>query len=166
MIARPNIYRGWVDVPAGWHHPQNVALLYSWCVCCGRMGYTGVGGSLVIVEGWDGGNALVPQGRCVKHLERNPCAIEGCARTTSAGKVGYALDQWLCSAHWKSLVPPRSPERLAYHRFWRIAKRRGWDEALSRRFWRYWQGLVVRARRRHGGGHLDIAAIDRFLAQL
>lgn len=100
------------------------------------------------------------QVRCDKHHDRNPCAVEGCKRTTSADGH-FALDGWLCGTHWKMACPPHSAPRRVYHRFFRIAKRRGWDRALEARFWRVWGRLVAIARTRAAGGHIDEAEIKR-----
>jgi hypothetical protein len=103
------------------------------------------------------------QVRCDRHIDRNPCAIEGCARTTAAPKSGaVGDDQWLCAEHWRRLVPPRSRLRRAYLAFFRRAKRQGgWDEDLKRRFWRFWDAVVRTARRRATQGRLDEAEINR-----
>lgn len=104
--------------------------------------------------------------RCEKHAERNPCAIEGCRRSTeaprnSAGQLHLANDQWLCSEHWRRFVPPRSKRRRAYHAFFRRARRDGWTPKLERRFWRFWDTLVASARQRATEGFVDEAAINR-----
>jgi len=103
--------------------------------------------------------------RCNRHCDRNPCAIEGCSRTGKANGH-YTDDGYLCSTHWKIACPPHSVERRAYHRFFRTAKKLGlardqrWPEALENRFWRYWGGLLRRARRRCAGD-LDMAEINK-----
>lgn len=95
--------------------------------------------------------------RCEKHAQRNPCAIEGCKRTTEARGDPLRLrnNDHLCGEHWKRFVPPGSSVRRAYHRFWRIAKKQrtpqnpeGWTVALARRFDRFWRGLIKMARRK------------------
>jgi hypothetical protein len=97
----------------------------------------------------------------VAHTKRNPCAIEGCTRTTAAPGGALADDQWLCATHWRAHVPPRSAARRAYHRFFRQAKRHGWDDALLLRFDRFWAAMVTRARRGADEGRIDVAAIDK-----
>jgi hypothetical protein len=98
--------------------------------------------------------------RCPKHLDRNPCAIEGCKRTTSAN--GYhSADVWICGEHWRRYIPARSLRRRAYHAFFRRAKRHGWSEELKADFWRFFDALVASARRRSSGGHIDVAEIER-----
>lgn len=97
--------------------------------------------------------------RCDKHIDRNPCAIDGCQRTQKA-KNGYSDDDWVCSEHWKIICPPRSKLRAAYNRFWRISRRGGWTPALGRRFWRFWRGLLKRGQRKCAGD-IDQAEIDR-----
>lgn len=77
------------------------------------------------------------------------CLIEGCTRSTGRD-VG---DEWFCRHHWRIGCPPRSPERRAYNRFW---SRYGedaskWPVDVRRRFWRFWNALAARARRRCAG---------------
>lgn len=99
--------------------------------------------------------------RCPKHQGRNPCAIQGCRRTTIAHRGRLADDAWMCSLHWRQHCPPHSKLRRAYNRFWRIAKREGWTRELARRFNRFWNGLVARARRASTEGAIDVAEINR-----
>jgi hypothetical protein len=54
-----------------------------------------------------------PNLRCLKHQGRNPCAIEGCQRTTSAPRGRLADDGWMCAEHWRRHVPPHSTVRRA-----------------------------------------------------
>lgn len=122
------------------------------CGCCGQRGGTIWG--------------MEESYRCESHKDRNPCAIEGCKRTTAApalksGKLYLANDQWLCSEHWRRFVPPRSKMRQHYHLIFRRAKRQGWTPELERRFWRYWTWLVAQARRKATEGDLDIREIER-----
>jgi hypothetical protein len=124
------------------------------CACCGDVAFR----SLSCVS--PNPDPVLRFYRCAKHRDRNPCAIEGCKRTTAANGR-YASDQWLCSEHWRRFVPPHSPTRRAYHRFFRLAKRHGWDDRLRRRFWRFWRGLVAQARRKAEGGSIDETAINR-----
>lgn len=99
--------------------------------------------------------------RCKKHHDRNPCAIDGCKRTTAAD--GYtASDQYLCADHWRMFCPPGSPLRRTYRRFFRTAKKYGWDATLRRRFWRFWNGLIRRARADRQPP-LDEAEINRIM---
>lgn len=98
--------------------------------------------------------------RCQKHRDRNPCAIEGCQRTRPA-EGRWADDQHLCAEHWRRFVPPRSAARRAYHRFFRTAKKTDWTPELRRRFWRFWDGLVKRARRQSVEGRLDMTEINQ-----
>lgn len=110
------------------------------------------------------GRARQPgQIRCRKHADRNPCAIEGCQRSTKAPESGaLRLDQWFCGEHWRAFVPPGSAERRIYHRFFRVAKRYGWTHARERAFFRIWDRIVSRARAR-GRGDLDVAEINRVM---
>lgn len=133
---------------------------WSWCSCCGE--FAAIGYGVASVQGWEGGS-MGSQGRCQKHIDRNPCAISGCRRTTSSEHIGYALDQWICGEHWRAYVPPRSLERRVYHRFFRQAKRHGWTDELELRYWRFWSCLVARARRRADDGHVNIEEINRIM---
>lgn len=116
------------------------------CICCGDVAW--------------------PNRRCTKHQDRNPCVVEGC-RCTRAAK-GYLSDDWfICSKHWRAYVPPGSPERMVYLRFFRLAKRMGfnandrWPRRLQHRFNRYWAALVQRVRRQSTEGRLDQAEIAK-----
>lgn len=110
------------------------------------------------------------QRRCEKHVGRDPCAIEGCSRTTATPKGAGPDDgsRWLCSVHWKIGVPPRSMLRRQYHRYFRLAKRHGWEakigssmQPLRVRFWLFWHKLVEIARKRCSDGDIDVAEIHR-----
>lgn len=101
--------------------------------------------------------------RCEKHRGRNPCVIDGCKRSTKAPKSDeLSCDDWFCSEHWRAFVPPGSPERRIYHRFFRVAKRYGWTPKRREAFWRVWRRLVSRARAR-ARGDLDVAEINRVM---
>jgi hypothetical protein len=122
------------------------------CGCCGA-DYLKKGAFRTIrIEG--------PTFRCLRHADRNPCAIEGCRRTTAA-KPRLADDQWLCADHWRQFCPPRSKARRCYHRFFRIAKKTGWTPELEARFTRFWTALVKRARRGKADGWIDQSEIER-----
>lgn len=136
------------------------------CGCCGdeMADIRQRGGSIVQ---WPNG-----QVRCDRHHDRNPCAIEGCKRSTSAPKDRRGVpfirdDQWLCSEHWRRFVPPRSLRRRAYRAFWRKAKRAGatgggdWPDDLERQYWRFWDQLIATARTKASGGTLDEQEINR-----
>lgn len=101
--------------------------------------------------------------RCTKHQGRNPCVVEGCQRTAKAPPDGtLSCDDVICSTHWRTYVPPRSPERLAYLRLWRLRRKSGeWTPFLLRRFWRVWAAIVRRVRARSTEGALDEAEIRR-----
>lgn len=133
------------------------------CACCGDV-------SIVRHAG-----GLSPY-RCEKHRERNPCVIEGCARTRAAplradGSPYLANNQDFCSEHWRRYVPPGSALRRAYLRFFREAKRYGWGHKgrrgkaarLDWRFRKFWLGLVKAARRRSAEGFIDEAEINRIM---
>lgn len=122
----------------------------SWCRCCGRTVTLGA-----CFRDWKGDKTY----RCSKHIDRNPCAIEGCTRTTKA--LGqYASDQWFCSEHWRIACPPKSKLRQIYNRFFRKAKRFGWSDQKRRAFFRFWNALVNRARKRCEGD-IDMAEINK-----
>lgn len=103
--------------------------------------------------------------RCHKHVGKSPCAIEGCSKTTSRGSI-HDGTWWLCSEHWRMACPPHSALRRTYLRFFRIAKKMGigpsdrWPSTLENRYWRFWLGLVARARRK-AAGDIDMAEINR-----
>lgn len=122
------------------------------------------------ISPWPGcrvcGNPAVPEGRgirCGRHLDRNPCAIEGCRRSTSATDSRLSNDRWLCGTHWRRLVPPRSIARRAYNAHFRGAKRYGWTDERREAFWRFWRLLIARARRRATQGHIDEQEINRIM---
>lgn len=101
--------------------------------------------------------------RCERHRDRNPCLIEGCKRTREAGNAGLATDQYLCGEHWRKYVPPRSRLRKLYHAHFRRGKRQGWTMKRDRQFRRFWNFVVRVARKRHEGGYLDEAEINRIM---
>lgn len=127
------------------------------CACCGQPFYHRMDNLACVAANDDPRSA---QYRCEKHQDRNPCAIEGCQRTTAA-KGHYATNGWLCHDHWRRYVPPLSPARRAYHRLFRLAKKAGWTPELKRRFWRFWDGLVARARRQSTEGRMDLDEINK-----
>ena len=109
-----------------------------------------------------------PSIRCGKHIDRNPCAIDGCKRTTGLGGSVRTTDAWLCSEHWKRFCPPRSARRRAYHRFFAKAKKMGigkgqrWPDDLEASYWRFWEALIGSARARHAaGGTIDQDEINK-----
>lgn len=100
--------------------------------------------------------------RCTKHQDRNPCAVEGCQRTTKAGgAVGYREDQWLCSEHWRRYVPPGSRSRKAYNAHFRRGRRQGWPRHRIDAFHRFWDLLIAQVRRASTEGALDETEINR-----
>lgn len=124
---------------------------WTWCRCCG-------------VRVLENPNIHSDSHRCKKHIDRNPCAIEGCARTTTLPASGAKLnDVFLCAEHWRLLVPARSAERRLFHRFHRRAKLYGWTAKRRRAYYRFWDALVSRARRRAGTGFVDVAEINRLM---
>lgn len=119
------------------------------CACCGGEPHSWVTRS---------------DARCWKHLERNPCAVEGCQRTTAAPASGkLSSDEWICPEHWRRYVPARSRERRLYHRHFRRAKRQGWTDDNRIAFWTFWRRLVARVRERASDGLIDEAEINRLM---
>lgn len=109
-----------------------------------------------------------PSIRCRKHLDRNPCAIEGCSRTTGLKGSVRTTDAHLCPDHWKRFCPPRSARRRAYRSFFAKARKLGlsnkdrWPDELEHGYWRFWELLIRNARARHTGtGALDPSEINR-----
>jgi hypothetical protein len=100
--------------------------------------------------------------RCAKHRMRNPCAIEGCRRSTQGRPAWHGLELWLCGEHWRLGVPPRSPERRVYHRLFRLANKIGWTDELNARFWRVWPRLIAQARAR-AAGDVDMDEISHLM---
>lgn len=116
------------------------------CQCCGKPAYI-----------WYGSDNLIA--RCRQHHNSNPCAIEGCKHTRKIAERGrLANDAWICSDHWRWLVRPGSRDRRAYNAFWRRAKRQGMDDRRARQFWKMWDLIVARARRR-SAGDLDMREV-------
>lgn len=130
--------------------PADLLPLQAWCRCCGVK--LAENASL---KDWQGN----PTWRCSKHIDRNPCAIEGCTRTTKASGQ-YATDQWLCGEHWKIGCPPRSAKRRIYHRYFARAKKYGWSESSRISFWAFWNRLVAQARKKCAGD-IDETEINR-----
>src|SRR3546814_14157468 len=89
--------------------------------------------------------------RSQKHLRSNPCAALGCKHTRIAkGRLNET--SFLCRDHWREVCPPHSRIRKSWRRFFRLAKKMGlkptdrWPEPLESRYWRFWFGLIKRAR--------------------
>ena len=123
---------------------------WTWCRVCG-------------VRMMERPNLPLSDHRCTKHKGRNPCAIEGCARTIKAPASGrLSIDDYFCAEHWRQFVPPGSAERRIYRRFFRRAKRYGWTAASRNAFWRFWNRLVARSRAK-AAGDLDVAEINRLM---
>lgn len=121
------------------------------CSCCGLCGWGYSLSQLNLLRSWDGSvRGDLTAVRCSKHLGRNPCAIEGCTKTTKA-EGRHASDSWLCAEHWRIGCPPRSKTRLVYHRYFRRAKRFGWNDESAASFNAFWRRLVARARKRCAG---------------
>lgn len=117
--------------------PENP--IWNFCRCCGVVG----------IIGW----IVVRRGstfRCGSHLDRNPCAIIGCRRTTKASR-NYGDELWLCAEHWRLGCPARSRPRRAYNRIFQRAKRFGWSDELVAQYWRIWSLIIARARKRCAG---------------
>jgi hypothetical protein len=126
------------------------------CRCCGE--------ELLLTKGAD-----VPdfaKQRCEAHKDRNPCAIEGCKRTTEAPAGDtLATDQHICGEHWRMYVPARSRVRRAYNAHFNRAKKGGWTMERRRKFYRFWDALVMMARRKSDPASdvLDMAEINRIM---
>src|SRR3546814_19701695 len=80
------------------------------------------------------------------------CAALGCKHTRIAkGRLNET--SFLCRDHWREVCPPHSRIRKSWRRFFRLAKKMGlkptdrWPEPLASRYWRFWFGLIKRARR-------------------
>lgn len=105
--------------------------------------------------------------RCWRHLERNPCAVEGCEKTRAA-KGHFSNDAYLCRDHWRQVCPPRSQPRAVVNRLFRLARKRGygraedWSRDLETRYWRVWGALVARARSQTSGD-LDMTEINKLM---
>lgn len=115
------------------------------CYCCGCIAWIGYRS-----------DPLNP--RCHHHLDRNPCAIEGCKKTAAAGGR-LASDQVMCGEHWRRFAPVGSRARRAYLAHRRRAKRHGWTDASYAAFIRLWDTIVARARRMSTEGTIDEKAI-------
>lgn len=116
------------------------------CDCCGETARTWIDRKL---------------GRCFRHQGRNPCAIEGCKRTTKAPDDRYSTEDWICGTHWRQFVPPGSQMRRVYHRLWRLKKKRGeWTPDLTARFWRVWRRIVATARAA-SRGDVDMTEVNK-----
>lgn len=85
------------------------------------------------------------------------CSIKGCARS----RAGKPREEWICSVHWRALVPPRSLLRRAYHRHQRRGRAADWSPETRRAFWRFWDLLVLTLNRRVSEGSIDTAEINR-----
>ena len=103
--------------------------------------------------------------RCDRHLDRNPCVIDGCKRSFAAPNGQLSLEIHICAKHWKRFCPPRSARRRAYHSFFRKAKKlEDWTPELRADFWSFWDQLVRSARARHAAGaegHIDVDQINK-----
>lgn len=113
------------------------------CTCCGAPAEMKFGA-------WSFGEQ-VEAARCQKHLRSNPCAALGCKHTRIAkGRLNET--SFLCRDHWREVCPPHSRIRKSWRRFFRLAKKMGlkptdrWPEPLESRYWRFWFGLIKRAR--------------------
>ena len=144
------------------HYPADVYGLRQApsCDCCGAINDIQRRDVRIIKE-----NRLGRIVRCAKHLDRNPCAVDGCSRTTAAHH-GYLDNRlWLCGEHWKIACPPRSAARRVYHRIFRLhVKRDGkdapWSPDLDHRFWRIW-GAIIRRARSATAGDIDMDEINK-----
>lgn len=130
------------------------------CQCCGDYGFQAMRGMELVAGVHKEPSAVY---RCARHVGRNPCAIDGCARTGSAGDAPpyrYGDGHVICGKHWRMAAPPRSRQRRAYHAYFRRAKKYGWSAELRGRFHRFWDTLIIRARASRGPP-MDIDEINR-----
>lgn len=134
--------------------PEAQVVLPPYCPCCGEEFYV----QYTVVRHTD---PLKCEYRCWTHREKNPCAVEGCARVRKANG-NFGNDQWLCSEHWRMACPPRSTTRRIYHRIFRDVKKRGgkWSMADERRFYRVWNAIVRKARSM-SAGDIDMDEINK-----
>lgn len=100
--------------------------------------------------------------RCRKHVDRNPCVVEGCTRTGTVRGGDYGTDHIICGRHWREFVPVGSPERRIYNRFFRRAKKYGWTNESIAAFERFWKALVSRVRAR-ARGDIDMREVNRIM---
>ena len=121
---------------------------HPFCYCCGEF---------VAFNAWNG-EPFDALWRCPKHLDRNPCAIEGCRCTTDRRGHEARSDQYLCAKHWRPLTTKR--ERAQYSLLWRRGKKLDWPYHCRRRLERFWDQLVARARRR-AEGDIDMREINK-----
>lgn len=127
------------------------------CSCCGAPAH-------VKWRSWEFDQPVIVA-RCEKHTNSNPCAMPGCKRTR---RSKYRSEtNYLCGDHWRQVCPPHSRLRRTYRRFFRLAKKftggdttKRWPEDLERRYWRFWFGLVRRARAEIGPP-MDIDEINK-----
>lgn len=85
------------------------------------------------------------------------CTIEGCKCSTS--KWGDDTE-WVCQKHWRIVCPPRSRERRLYHAWHRKGRKLGWPKELRARYYRFWDALIARGRKRCAGD-LDMTEINK-----
>lgn len=146
-----SIYREALQIAMIDRHPEVVPMAH--CPCCGRTRRE------TRLQRWSARS--MTDLRCERHAGRNPCAVDGCQRTTAGDAP--ASDQWLCSEHWRRYVPPGSRARRAYRRHFRRAKRYGWTPDSISAFHRFWDMLIRQVRRRSAEGHLDVEEINRVM---
>lgn len=133
-------------------YDRGAIVAVAYCRCCGTPLEGLSPGQMANSAGW----------RCERHKMRNPCAVEGCKRSTQGRPAWHGLELWLCGDHWRLAAPPRSPERRVYHRIWRLADKIGWTSDLEARYWRVWRRLVAQARAR-AAGDIDMDEINRLM---
>lgn len=129
------------------------------CACCGVSSYALRAAQRFPMYVTSGGY------RCEKHRDRNPCAIEGCKRSTAA-KGHWSTDTWLCGEHWRIACPVGSPGRRIYLRIKAQARKRGfklsdvWSADLEARYWRIWRRILALGRARCAGD-IDMDEINK-----
>ncbi|ALC13794.1 hypothetical protein [Sphingopyxis sp. 113P3] len=149
--------REWIRLRA--EHPDHEldASLYGiekvpTCGCCGTdQGLTAV---------YDGRiDAAARHYRCEKHVERIPCAIEGCRRTYKLELGDSYSSRVVCGKHWR-LAPKHMRDAVARVR--RIGVKANWPRPIINRFCRLWE-RTVRAAQSAAAGDIDVAEINRVM---
>ena len=150
--------REWIRLRQGQlNHPRDAAL-YSidsvpTCGCCGTdVGVTGY------YQGRIDPEAL--HHRCEKHVDRNPCLVEGCGRTF-ASDGNYRIE-FVCGKHFR-LAP--IAVRRGIKNIERLAKKHGWKLILQRRHEQLWARAVrgIKAALAGDIDVLDMAEVNRVM---
>lgn len=149
--------REWISHRAA--HPEHAldASLYGiervrTCGCCGTdKGVTG------IYDGRINDTSLFY--RCEKHVDRIPCAIDGCGRTYKIEAGDSYSSRIVCGKHWR-MAPKHM--RAAVARVRRIGEKAGWPRWMINRFCRLWE-RTFRAAQAASRGDINVAEINRVM---